>query len=397
MNLSEVIQMRIGIAPVFQNYADWPRYEAMLRGEKVPPPDDSWVMREQFSLCEMAEPLGFDSVWTYEHRSSPYILAPNPQQFAAYMAGRTRRINFGSMVTVMPWHNPVRLAENISLLQHMLGPNRRFYLGLGRGLARREYESLSIDQNDSRELFSEGIEVLKRALSGERVSFEGKVYKFDATMVRPAPLDTNTADELYGVWNSDASMEAAAQAGLHPLTVPSKSLEMFRKDFVKYDEVRAKYGHGPAHPPILQVFLYCSKSEQQAKEWAEQYSREYADSAVRSYEFGGEHFNSLRGYESYAPGQENRFAGPSDDARIEGPRRVSKLIQDDGLIGTPAQCIDQLAAINESMSPQEVVLCPSGGTMTFAESASSLQLFAEEALSTAKTFTSARVEALASS
>ena len=111
----------------------------------------------------------------------------------------------GSMVTVMPWHHPVRLAENVSLLQHMIGPDRRIIVGLGRGLARREYETLAIDQNKSRELFAEGIEIARKAFHEEQFDFEGDAYNLPRTVVRPRPLDTRPFDDAYGVWTSEAT------------------------------------------------------------------------------------------------------------------------------------------------------------------------------------------------
>ena len=65
----------------------------------------------------MVEPLGFDSIWGVEHHFSPYTMIPDVLQFLTYMAGRTSRVGFGSMVAVLPWHDPVRVAEEIAMLE----------------------------------------------------------------------------------------------------------------------------------------------------------------------------------------------------------------------------------------------------------------------------------------
>src|SRR6267142_1554712 len=108
--------MRVGVALLFQNYHDMDRYEAMERGEDVGAMStpDGQIVSEQLGLGDLVEPLGFDTLWTFEHRTTPYIMLPNPQQFISYFAGRTKRIDFGTMVTVMPWHDPVRLAESLA-------------------------------------------------------------------------------------------------------------------------------------------------------------------------------------------------------------------------------------------------------------------------------------------
>ena len=104
---------------------------------------DTQFMREELGNCEAAESLGFESVWATEHHFDSYSISPDVCQLLSYLAGKTKRIKLGSMVIVVPWHDPVRLAEQIVLLDHYSGG--RYILGVGRGLARREFEGLRID------------------------------------------------------------------------------------------------------------------------------------------------------------------------------------------------------------------------------------------------------------
>jgi alkanesulfonate monooxygenase SsuD/methylene tetrahydromethanopterin reductase-like flavin-dependent oxidoreductase (luciferase family) len=372
--------MRIGLAPLFQNLEDSERFDAMRRGENVPQADDARVMREHLAIGDLAEPLGFDSLWTFEHRASSYMLLPNPQQMIAYWAGRTSRIDFGSMVTVIPWHHPIRLAENISLLQHMLGPKRRFIMGTGRGLARREYNSLGVDMDESRDRMSEGLEVLRRAFSAEKFQFEGKVYQFTDSVVRPRPLDTSFLDNIYGVWTSDESMKVSAELGLHPLTIPSKSLEAYKVDLVKYDAIRSEFGHGPSKAPILQVFMYCDEDGAMAREKGAFHATEYAASVVPHYEIGGAHFKKLKSYNSYIAGQKSIYGSGEKAPQEEAVETIGKLISDEGVFGTPAECIERLDQINTMMKPEEIVLVCAFGTMSAAEATKSIELFAAKAL-----------------
>lgn len=372
--------MRIGLAPLFQNLGDHERFEAMRRGEKVPAGDDSQTMRDHLAIGDLAEPLGFDSLWTFEHRASSYMLLPNPQQMIAYFAGRTKRIDFGSMVTVVPWHHPIRLAENISLLQHMLGPNRRFIMGTGRGLARREYGSLGIDMDESRDRMSEGLEVLRRAFLNEQFEFEGKVYKFPSSVVRPRPLDASFLDNIYGVWTSEESMRVAAELGLHPLTIPSKSLEAYKDDLGGFDDIRAEFGHGPAKAPIIQVYMYCDEDSEKAREKGKFHSIEYAASVVPHYEIGGDHFKNLKNYKSYVAGQKSIYGSGEKNPQQEASETIGKLISDEGVFGTPKECVERLDQIQNMMRPEEVVLVCAFGTMTAEEATKSIKLFAKKAL-----------------
>src|SRR5262245_61952942 len=130
---------------------------------------DAEVYRQELRLAEMAEPLGFDSIWGIEHHFTDYTMCPDVVQFLTYMAGRTTRVKLGSSVIVLPWHDPMRVAEQISLLDHLSGG--RMILGLGRGLGNVEYEGFRIDQGEGRARFVEFAELLLQGL--ERGYLEG--------------------------------------------------------------------------------------------------------------------------------------------------------------------------------------------------------------------------------
>ena len=113
--------MHVGMSLFFQN----------LRGVS-----DEQVWLDELALAELAEPLGFDSVWSVEHHFTSYTMSPDVLQFLTYMAARTTKVQLGSMVVVLPWHDPVRVAEQIAVLDIVSGG--RVVLGMGRGLGRIE-------------------------------------------------------------------------------------------------------------------------------------------------------------------------------------------------------------------------------------------------------------------
>ena len=98
---------------------------------------DREVYKAELRMAEMAEPLGFESIWTVEHHFTDYTMCPDPTQFLSYLAAKTDKALLGSMVIVLPWHDPVRTAEEISLIDNL--SDGRFVLGLGRGVGRVEY------------------------------------------------------------------------------------------------------------------------------------------------------------------------------------------------------------------------------------------------------------------
>ena len=132
------------------------------------PSRDRQIYLNELALADMAEPLGFESIWSVEHHFTDYTMCPDVVQFLSYMAGRTRHVQLGSMVVVLPWHDPMRVAEQVSMLDHLSGG--RMILGLGRGAGKVEFDGFRLDMGDSRELFVEYGEAL---LQGPRDRRDG--------------------------------------------------------------------------------------------------------------------------------------------------------------------------------------------------------------------------------
>jgi alkanesulfonate monooxygenase SsuD/methylene tetrahydromethanopterin reductase-like flavin-dependent oxidoreductase (luciferase family) len=109
---------------------------------------DAAVFAEHMALGDLAEPLGFDSLFALEHHFTGYAMSPSPTQLLSYYAGRTKRITLGTAVIVLPWHDPIRVAEQIALLDVMSGG--RCLFGFGRGAASVEYAGFRIPMEEAR-------------------------------------------------------------------------------------------------------------------------------------------------------------------------------------------------------------------------------------------------------
>ena len=103
---------------------------------------DVAVYKEHLELGDLAEPLGFDSIFALEHHFTGYSMSPAPAQLLSYFAGRTKRVQLGTAVIVLPWHDPIRVAESIALLDVLCGG--RCLFGFGRGAASVEYAGFRI-------------------------------------------------------------------------------------------------------------------------------------------------------------------------------------------------------------------------------------------------------------
>src|SRR5258708_36891325 len=143
---------------------------------------DAEIYRNELRLAEMAEPLGFDSIWGVEHHFDDYTMCPDVLQFLSYIAGRTSHVKLGTGVVVLPWHDPIRVAEQVSLLDHV--SNGRVILGLGRGLARIEYDGFRIDQHEGRTLLVAYAELVLNALEDGFLDV-GKFSRQPRRQIRP--------------------------------------------------------------------------------------------------------------------------------------------------------------------------------------------------------------------
>src|SRR5438034_11003111 len=164
--------MRVGMTVVFQNPHDVQ--------------SDHAVYGDELRLADLAEPLGFDSIWGVEHHFTDYTMCPDVLQFLTYMAGRTRQAGLGSMVVVLPWHDPMRVAEEVSMLDNI--SDGRLILGLGRGAGRVEFDGFRLSRDESRGRFVESAELLLRGLESGYCEYNGRFVRQPRADIRPAPF-----------------------------------------------------------------------------------------------------------------------------------------------------------------------------------------------------------------
>src|SRR5262245_33927753 len=162
--------MHVGMASVFQN----PKKSR----------SDRDVYRDELRLADLAEPLGFESVWGVEHHFTDYTMCPDVLQFLTYVAGRTERARLGSMVVVLPWHDPMRVAEEVSMLDNI--SDGRLILGLGRGAGKVEFDGFRLPMEESRGRFVESAEMLLRGLEQGFCEYQGTYLRQPRADIRPA-------------------------------------------------------------------------------------------------------------------------------------------------------------------------------------------------------------------
>src|SRR5919199_664455 len=129
--------------------------------QATPDRSPAQVITEEVEQMVLSEQLGFDSVWLTEHHFADYGLSAAPSVLAATLAARTSRVSIGTAVYVIPFHHPVRLAEETATLDILSGG--RLIVGIGRGNRPLEFVGHGVVQDENRTRMEEGVEVLLRA------------------------------------------------------------------------------------------------------------------------------------------------------------------------------------------------------------------------------------------
>src|ERR1700752_3381033 len=133
------------------------------------------VVHNEIEQMVWTEELGFDSVWLTEHHFIEYGLSVSPALLAGAIAMKTRRVRIGLAAAILPFHDPIRLAEELAMVDILSGG--RIHVGVGRGNRPVGFGGYRGAQIESRELFDESLAIMVRAWTQERFSFEGQHYK----------------------------------------------------------------------------------------------------------------------------------------------------------------------------------------------------------------------------
>ncbi|HEY7520397.1 MAG TPA: LLM class flavin-dependent oxidoreductase [Methylomirabilota bacterium] len=168
------------------------------------------IIHRELEQVEWTEELGFDEVWFTEHHFIDYGLSVDPSSLAAAAASRTRRVRIGLAAAILPFHHPLRLAEQMALVDII--SNGRLDVGVGRGNRPAEFAGYRVPQVESRDRFDETIEILRLAWTQERFSFHGRFFDVDDVRVIPKPLQ-QPHPPIYQVCVSKDGIENTALRG----------------------------------------------------------------------------------------------------------------------------------------------------------------------------------------
>lgn len=329
---------------------------------------DQYVYQNELRLGMMAEELGFQSIWSVEHHFTDYTMCPDVTQFLSYFAAKSDKLLLGSMVIVLPWHDPIRVAEEISMLDNM--SNGRMILGVGRGLGRVEFDGFGRDMNESREYFTESAEMILEGLETGFCEYDGRLVKQLRREIRPRPFKSFKG-RTYAAAVSPESSKIMARLGVGILIIPQKPWEHVERELADYRAIYREVNGTDAPAPILGGWTYCDEDAGRAEEMALKYIGGYYQTVVDHYEMQGDHLKNTKGYESYVAMQD--MANQNVNAMIEFFMSIQ-------VWGTPEQCYKRIVDFTSRTGSGAYNGVFSYAGMPYEDAEKSMRLFAKEVM-----------------
>jgi alkanesulfonate monooxygenase SsuD/methylene tetrahydromethanopterin reductase-like flavin-dependent oxidoreductase (luciferase family) len=330
------------------------------------------ILPEEVDQMVLAEELGFDSVWLTEHHYADYGLSSAPSVLLATVAARTRRIHLGMAVYVIPFHHPLRLAEETASIDILSGG--RLIVGLGRGNRPLEFFGHGVLQEESRGRMEEGVDVLLQAWTRERVNFSGRYWNINNVPVYPKPLQQPHPPLAFAV----SSPETIAWAAKHGYAMLSSGLGTPLAATARNRDLYVTGLHDSGHSQIdidrllsrwvVTKHVYIAPTDAEALAEAREPQMWYRDSFIRSMSAEGLH--GL--HESVYRGAEATIARLS-------AQTWENLLEDALIIGSPETVAGKIAQL-EQIGVGEVVCWMNFGGIPPEKVRRSMRLFAREVI-----------------
>ena len=321
--------------------------------------------RDTLAQIEYGDALGFDTAWLAElHFYPEFSVMSSPLIVAAAAAQRTQRIRLGLAVNLLPLWDPIRNAEDAATVDIL--SNGRLDFGVGRGTNPLHYNGFNIPMEESRERFSEALEVITQAWTHERVTYEGKYYRVQDLTVHPKPVQ-KPHPPIRIATNSSDTFPLAGRLGYPMFTslvvVP---LPRLRRDLAIYWQTFEEAGHTRTGEEVALLFpVYVGETAAEAQ-------RVPRESVMHYFEVIGR----------------RRGAGDADldAATRERTREMRERLQrltfeqvceQMGIIGTPEQCIARIKWLQEEFNLNQLICWFNpGGLMPHDTVLTSMQRFA---------------------
>jgi alkanesulfonate monooxygenase SsuD/methylene tetrahydromethanopterin reductase-like flavin-dependent oxidoreductase (luciferase family) len=334
-------------------------------------PEQSEPARYQETIEQiiLADELGLDTAWLAElHFFRPFSIMPAPLHIATAAAQRTRRIRFGTGVTLLPFHHPLRIAEEAAVVDILTGGRLDF--GVGRGTIAVHFQGFDIPREQSRERFEEALEIIQKAWTTEHFAHNGTFFTIPETAVAPKPIQKPHPP----IRIAANSPETAEFAGLHGYDImaasPINPLPGFFDHVRKYRNAVARSNHPAGAHDVAGLFFVCA-ADTPAKARAE-----YEPSMMHYFKtIGGQ---AMLGDRTQYEGSYSYLKQVRERAAQMNWEGVDATM---AVFGPPDECIARINRIHEGAGINELVCWFNpGGMIPHRDVMASMERFASKVM-----------------
>jgi len=284
-------------------------------------------VEEVMEEAQLAEKSGFDSIFFGEHHQDKDGFLPSPLIVASAVAGRTRRLNVGTSVILLPLHHPVHLAEDVLTLDVV--SRGRIILGVGIGYQEADFRAFGVPMEDRVTLFEEGVEVIRQCWTGEPFTFHGKHHHLHDVRVRPGPYQQPSPP----LWIGASTLSGARRAGrLGDAFVagPSTNLERTLRLVDSYRQAALGAGRQPQVVLMRDAWVASSRAEAEGV-----YGREV-----------------LAAYKYYWRNGLAEFRSITSEAEFT----LDRIAQDRLILGDPEECVTEFQRWSQAVGTDYFLL-----------------------------------------
>jgi len=311
---------------------------------------------DRLKLTEAYDRAGFYGYHLAEHHNTPLGYAPSPSVFLSAVAQRTKRLKFGPMVYLLPLYHPLRLIDEVCMLDQL--SNGRFLYGVGRGISPIEVGFYGVDFATGAEQFREAYEVIHIGLTEDELTYHGKFYDFDHVPIVMKPVQKPFPELWYGTSRPD-SIPWAAERGAHIVTL--RDTQAARAIIDLYKSEWKKLGRAEADLPLMGINRHIVLAETEAAA---------RDTARRAYKPWRKHMEHL--WAKYSVPFPLGASLPQEWDALEAHGHA--------IASTPAKVKDYVAEVTEASGASYFVCDFAFGTMSHDEAMRSTELFAREVM-----------------
>jgi alkanesulfonate monooxygenase SsuD/methylene tetrahydromethanopterin reductase-like flavin-dependent oxidoreductase (luciferase family) len=322
--------------------------------------------RDTIEQAVYAEVLGFESIWPVEqHFNADLSISPAPLLLLAAVAERTRQLRLGIAIVLLPLSHPIRVAEEIATLDVI--SNGRVEFGIGRGSIPTHFSGFGLNQAESRERMLESLDVILKAWTCDRFSFQGRFFNVDNLSLVPKPVQQPHPPVRIAA-NSAETFELSGQMG-YPIFVAAQvnPFRKIRELLPLYHQARTAAGHADrgGEDVTLLMPLYVGESQARVRQDLESSIRRFLEAVATIYATSG-------------PLPEGRLKEVLERVRRMTYEQVSEVM---AIFDTPERCVERLKQFEQEFRMGRVICWFNpGGMVPHERVMRSMELFAAKVM-----------------